>query len=67
MKCSVLVRAMGMTLVAVGFVGLASGQAPGAKSAVRMTVEMPIEIPSTVRPERSLLVRRVSKAIRTAS
>ena len=34
---------------------------------IRITVEMPIEMPSTVRPERSLLVRNVSKAIRTAS
>ena len=29
---------------------------------IRITVEMPMEIPSTVSPERSLFLRRVSRA-----
>src|ERR1700723_2173489 len=34
---------------------------------IRMTVEMPMEMPSTVRPERNLFLRRVSSAMRTDS
>jgi hypothetical protein len=34
---------------------------------MRMTVAMPMEMPRTVRPERSLFLRRVSSAIFTDS
>ena len=34
---------------------------------MRMTVEMPMEMPRMVRPERSLFLRSVSSAMRTDS